>query len=654
VENKIKVSVIVSVYNQENYVEQCLRSIMEQTFSDIEIIVIDNGCTDNSVNIIEKLAKEDSRIVVLHNPQGSTYGNALKLGIQKASGEYVGIVESDDWIAPYMYEKLYNKITEFSADVALTSFTRHLPENKQVNEELITKFSSDKKLFSIDDYPDLLYLHPSIWAKLYKKSFLQTITIYEDEKYFDQPFLIELFSKTNKIISVKDYLYHYRQDNINASSSIKKSDLSLIKIINAYKIARDIAKSSGLYEKYYEELYWHSAYVIHGWFHRISKKYKKQYFKEARKYFLEIENIKDFQYKYFIPTIKTFVQNVLKNNYRACFWDKYSSFKLGGVTIWEKGQKGESKLLRFLGMPLYYKKFQNNLWVSKTLFGAYKTKKNSQINKGYLMGIKCFSKKYKPQPKIPNDIEITRIIQRQMMISDTHTKVFPQFKNMYVGKKIVIVGAGPTLKYYQPIKDAIHMGVNKTFLAQNVELDYLFLLDYFSAKEYIDQASSYRGEKCKKFYGMLQEQNHPMFIPDSKCLQPFIYRYWVADSNYNMHEQFNYYLNTQPLPCFFSVIFQAISFALWTNPSEIYLVGCDANFNGHFDGSPMASQNSHWEYLHKTRNYDGWNKLKTFAKTYYPETRIISINPVGLKNYFEDEYTQTYLQAQEGEKDEIQ
>ena len=102
----IKVTVIVPVYNNESYIRECLGSIMKQTMKELEILVVNDGSTDGTLDIIQELVEKDSRIII-YDMQNSGYGKAVNLGISHAQGEYIGIVESDDYIAPEMYEELY-------------------------------------------------------------------------------------------------------------------------------------------------------------------------------------------------------------------------------------------------------------------------------------------------------------------------------------------------------------------------------------------------------------------------------------------------------------------------------------------------------------------------------------------------------------------
>ena len=111
------ISVVIPVYNIEKYLERCVYSVREQTYKNLEIILVDDGSTDNSGLICDKLAAEDAGIRVFHKKNGGS-SSARNLGISKAQGEYIGFVDSDDYIEPDMYELLYAAIQEYDADIA--------------------------------------------------------------------------------------------------------------------------------------------------------------------------------------------------------------------------------------------------------------------------------------------------------------------------------------------------------------------------------------------------------------------------------------------------------------------------------------------------------------------------------------------------------
>ncbi len=649
--NPVKVSIICSAYNREKYLKQCVESILNQTLKDIEIILIDNGSVDNTPQIVDEFARKDKRVVAVHNPQGSTYGKALNQGVSLAKGKYIGIVESDDWIDATMYEKMYQQAKKFDADVCLCSFSRIL-ENAQIqNETRLLEHAPKDKLFSIAFNPRMWYLHPCIWAKLYKKTLLQKIGFETNEKYLDQPFIARLFTETNKMVCVPEYLYFYRQDNPDASSAKSKQDKSLVRIIGAYEKVKNILKEAEKYEEYKEYIYYHATYVIKAWLGRLSPKYRKAYIKKAYHYYKELKNDSTFSFKFFNTSEKTFVNDVLSKKWKKFKYDEYSSKRILGIPLYERTVKKNISKIKLLGITISCVEKEKDTVYTSYLFNSWRSDKFVLYTQYYCFNIPLFKKIHflaladniiRQQKSVSKDM-LQVELKRTMEVYALHQSTFPQFRNIHRGQSIAICGAGPTLSFYEPLKNCIHVGVNKVFQNPKLALDYAFILDYKVGRNYLRNLSEYRLGKCKKFYGQLLEQNHDFFIPDIAVSNSDIYRYWVSESNFNLTEDFNYDISTQTLPCFYSIIFQAISFALWTHPKKIYLVGCDANFAGHFDGSPMASKDKTWEHIHRLRNYDGWKKLKKFLSVYYPDIEVISVNPVGLRGMFHDVYTQEYL-----------
>ena len=208
-----------------------------------------------------------------------------------------------------------------------------------------------------------------------------------------------------------------------------------------------------------------------------------------------------------------------------------------------------------------------------------------------------------------------------------HQRVFPKYKGIHKGKDVVLMGAGPTLNQYTPIKDAIHIGTNRTFKFEKVLLDYLFIQDHLTANNDQEKANKYQGNRCKKFYGM-HYLVKPISVTDTENAQAenfyFIDRESPASSFRNFHSD----ISLRPLNTWSSIIFPAFEFALWTHPKRIFLVGCDCSSTGHFD---KVESN-----LSSERIIYGWHYMKEYAEKYYPDVEIISINPVGLKGLFKD------------------
>ncbi len=213
-----KISVIVPIYNVEKYLRECLDSIVNQTFKDLEIILINDGSKDNSLEIINEYASKDNRIVVIDKPNGG-YGSACNAGLDRATGEYVAIVEPDDYIELNMYEDLYNLSQNGSIDIVKSCFYIYYDIKKfqkDVKEYWCIRFELPKQgeVFNIYEHPEFISFHPSIWSALYRREFLNENSIRFVEAlgsgWADNPFRMVTYIKAKTITYTNEAYYHWR------------------------------------------------------------------------------------------------------------------------------------------------------------------------------------------------------------------------------------------------------------------------------------------------------------------------------------------------------------------------------------------------------------------------------------------------------------
>ena len=248
--------------------------------------------------------------------------------------------------------------------------------------------------------------------------------------------------------------------------------------------------------------------------------------------------------------------------------------------------------------------------------------------------------------------EILQGVQRSINTAFLHQRTFGEFKNKYYGKSVVLVGAGPTLNYFEPIEDAVYVGVNRTFLYKDISFDYLFAIDKVgletASDSYYEGFFNYTGNNCIKFIGD-QNLGKNWQIPESKLIGKNIRRY-KSTSNFTP-DKFTLDIESEPLGNFWTVAMQAMQFILYTNPAKVYLVGMDCNIHsaGHFTGKiPNVSTRGSNVQKSDENNIINWRELKNFANIYYPDTEIISVNPVGLTGVFKDIYTDKFLDYKKG------
>ena len=224
-QNKPIISVLVPSLNVEDYVGECLESIINQTLENIEIICIDAGSTDKTLEILNEYAKKDSRIKIVNSSEKS-YGYQMNLGLTLASGEYIGIVETDDYIAEEMYESLYELSEDGSVDIIKGTFYHFYGDSAE--EPLVIDWSKGelkdvKDSFTIYQQERFLDGHPSIWAGIYRREFLNDNQIrFVEEKgggWVDNGFFFETACAAKKIVYRPEPYYYYREDNPNSSSN---------------------------------------------------------------------------------------------------------------------------------------------------------------------------------------------------------------------------------------------------------------------------------------------------------------------------------------------------------------------------------------------------------------------------------------------------
>lgn len=263
----VKVSILMPSFNVGKYIEPCIRSVISQTLQEIEIICIDAGSTDGTLEILQKYSTMDSRIRLIHSDRKS-YGYQVNLGIETASGEYIGIVETDDYAADNMFQILYEHAVQFGKpDVVKSAYYRLL--KKGSDEQLVPHYiisSETKKPFPISQHYELLSEHPSIWSCIYKRSFLLQKNIRMPElpgaAWVDNPFLFQSLCEARQIVWVHQPLYVYRELNPDSSTNLMKdcsipiSRANEIKDYLESKYPRNIHLEAVLYDRvlYYKKL----------------------------------------------------------------------------------------------------------------------------------------------------------------------------------------------------------------------------------------------------------------------------------------------------------------------------------------------------------------------------------------------------------------
>lgn len=235
-----KVSVIIPVYNVENYLRKCLNSLVNQTLKDIEIIVVNDGTLDNSQEIIDEYVKKYPKKVVSIIQENGGQGAARNTGLLHAKGEYIGYVDSDDYVEENMYEELYKKAKEEDSDIVICG-------NNVVKEnyEFLSKEDVDK---------EFLLGKMAVWNKIYKKNIIVDNKIQFRSKvwYEDLDFTMKVYFSSKKISYVDKPLYNYllREGSTMNNNNIKRN----LELIEAFDSLIDYCKDKKIYNKAKDEI----------------------------------------------------------------------------------------------------------------------------------------------------------------------------------------------------------------------------------------------------------------------------------------------------------------------------------------------------------------------------------------------------------------
>ena len=224
------ISVIVPTYNTERYLDQCLTSIEQQSYRNLEIICLNDGSTDGSLEIMRLHAHGDDRIHIIDKPNQG-YGASCNRGIDEAHGDYIAIVEPDDWIESQMYEDLVSYANSFvddqPIDIVKSAYWRiwlpDTPQQRKLNCSYKNRIHPEHQPFSLKDAPSLIEHHPSIWTALYRRDYLIERNIrfreFPGAGWADNPFLIETLCQTDRIVYLDNAYYCYREETPEKSAA---------------------------------------------------------------------------------------------------------------------------------------------------------------------------------------------------------------------------------------------------------------------------------------------------------------------------------------------------------------------------------------------------------------------------------------------------
>ena len=368
-----KISIIIPYHNVENYIEKCLNSVKNQTFSDIEIICVNDCSNDKSQEIVQKFVDTDTRFKNINLNEKSGQATARNEALKIATGEYIGFVDSDDWIDETMFEKLYTKAISDNIDITMCQSFLYDEETSSTSTNdyysLYNLKDIKDKTFSYKDVcENILDINVVIWNKIFKREFLNRINAkFEDGYIFeDLPFFFYTFLNAEKINIVWESLYFYRQNRKNSTMLI--ADEKLLDRVEMVEKTYDLLKSFSFYES--EKLNiisWVFNDLIHNFLHLNSKHFEK-FYRKMQEFFQKIEileeekellvaqyygeeffficenNFREFN-KHVIATYEQYKTDLAnKESNLVEWWQKYYEKEIESLKVFYENQKEEINL----------------------------------------------------------------------------------------------------------------------------------------------------------------------------------------------------------------------------------------------------------------------------------------------------------------------
>jgi glycosyltransferase involved in cell wall biosynthesis len=293
-----KVSVLVPIYNVEKYLRQCLDSIIGQTLKDLEIILINDGSKDGSLEIMKEYAKKDNRIKVI-DKVNEGYGKTMNFGLDIATGEYIGIVEPDDWIEADMYESLYNIAKINDVEIVKSDFFRFTDRKKNDYKMNILSDNDCNIVIDPKKHTNIFTVMPSVWTAIYSNKLLNkgNIRFLESSgaSYQDIGFNFKTLISANRIWLTDKAYIHYRQSE---NQSVMSNDKVFCVVDEWKEVERWISNYPNLKQSSYK-LINHVKLMNYKWnLNRLNgnkrEEFKKQFAQEYN-YIIEHNGIyKDF------------------------------------------------------------------------------------------------------------------------------------------------------------------------------------------------------------------------------------------------------------------------------------------------------------------------------------------------------------------------
>ena len=666
--NKIAVSVIIPITTTETYLARCLDSVLAQTLHNIEVILVDIS-SDVPSSLCAKYAGQDSRIKIL-NKRDVGYGAAFNAGLTEANGEYIAFVDSSDWLEPEMYEVLYEIASDQNVDVvhclkysnkdgkepkAANAFANILVNRRQryVNERTDYKFY----------VPMLLFYSEDMYSSVYRKGFLIESQILFSEipgsNAQNLGFTFLVFCNLGSFYIHEAPLYHL---NPKRSYFTDKSFATAMQSVGEYEYIKKLIQQRRLEDKYIGKRYLHIAMAKI--FRHIRHRYLVhcQTISQKREFLRSVEPL--LKYYYPLKNDNMFMNGREKRVYKRLLRHpvkasiKYTASKtikrLGKRLLTDITFHSKNKQIRVFGFRFFfYKNTANYLTFNICHLPIIRRRRhnnieeNSVITNYYFLGLLCARDTFKndwrgsswfANRRMYNPSYHSLANTNQIMLDNSvmvhHNKVFPNFKNSNIGTIIKIFGNGLILEDTVNVADGKVIACNKNLDIFDFPPEYIFASDHIASNVYYNKLIT--NKESEVFFDCVNASNLMLFRRSHKSSQIENSNFYYG--NWRFYEDVCKNIEEGLVAFFGDTTHSALHFALYTNPDAIYLIGCDVYHDGAIKNNRMFAPTAKELII-------GYKKLKSFRDIYYPNTKIVCVNPNGLEGIFEEVYTDDFLKS---------
>ncbi|MDR1303603.1 MAG: glycosyltransferase [Verrucomicrobiales bacterium] len=645
------VSVIVPVYNVEKYLPKCLDSLVGQTLREIEIICVNDGSTDHSQKILEVCADHDKRVKLL-SQKNQGQGVARDVALSAATGKYLMFCDADDWFEPSMCEEMAAAMEQSGADLAECK-SNAVMENDATTFTARARWHEKARNQSLS--AGMVELTPQIknikrvnmvqWNRIFRKDLVNQYNIRNVCTYYaeDVAWTAQYLLVAKTVFGLDRHLHNYLIRAGSTCEEIPNNRRYLLETVDAFRAAFELARSHNFEASHIPEFLAPFA----AWRIYEARKLKRRDALTVLEY--AQEKLAPLTVNSLVEEKSPWLAMVLRGEIKAAYDQAQHCQRREflGITVHRSQKQWVNRVeknKKWLFGVEYYKKLASAETVRKYWLGVpvYVSKKSNGVTRRYLLGARV-CKKTGGTCSVEDLMKEARKFslhhKLQIEAAALHPKTFGEFKNSLAGRDVVLVGAGPTMRDYRQIPGAVHVGCNRAFMLDHLKLDFLFAQDVRGINSFVEEFINYQGNRCVKFIGDALEKEHQ--IPESWFLRTDNARkyktaYWPPSADF--YHALPLHIDTLPLLNSCTVAHPAMQFILFTNPRRIFLVGCDCTVmaQGHFIKGGKDDENLQTDMSSDADMLRNWGFMKDFATLFYPETKIISVNPVGLQGMFID------------------